>query len=622
MCKWSKIWLVFALTITIVRVCDAQTGLKALDRVRPMSWWVDMADSSLQLLVHGKDIADRTVSFKYPGVHLVKVHKVENPNYLFIDLVIDKGTRPGHFNLEFSKSGAQTIYYSYKLDQPDFSPDRNQGVTSKDLIYLVMPDRFSNGDPSNDRIAGMKDQSLNRDSMYQRHGGDIKGLMDHLDYIKDLGATAIWCTPMIENDMSSASYHGYAATDFYRIDPRFGTNALYRAFVEKAHKMGLKMIKDVVHNHIGSEGWMMQDLPMKNWVHQWPTYTNSSYRDQPVMDIHGSERDRKIMLDGWFVPTMPDLNQNNPYVDRYLTQNHIWWIAYAGIDGLRLDPYPYTDPTFMSAWARAILKQFPHLSIFGETLVTTVAEQAFFTGGNTVNRGFDTHLPGVTDAVLKDAIYGFLNDKEGWVDGSNKLYAVLSLDFLYKNPDQNVVFLDNHDMSRFYAMIGEDFNKFRQGMGILMTMRGIPQLYYGTEILMKNFSNPDGLVREDFPGGWKTDSINKFTAKGRTQEENKAFDFIRTLANFRKSSEALKTGKLMQYVPEDKIYAYFRYTETQSVMVIINKNDEEKILSTQRFKESLRAYKHAMDIITGQPVADIQKLHLPASSITILQLQK
>lgn len=600
----------------------AQSTLKALDKVRPMSWWVDMADSSLQLLIHGKDIAERTVAFTYPGVHVVKVHKVENPNYLFIDLLIDKGTQPGSFDISFTKKGAKPLHYTYRLDRPSNDPGRNQGVTDKDLIYLIMPDRFSNGDPSNDKVTGMKDQSLNRDSMYERHGGDIQGLMNHLDYLKDLGVTAIWCTPMIENDMTRASYHGYAATDIYKIDPRFGTNALYKAYVEKCHSMGLKVIKDVVHNHIGSEGWIMNDLPMKDWVHQWPAYTNSSYRDQPVMDIHRSFSDKKIMLDGWFVPTMPDLNQDNPFVGKYLLQNHIWWIEYAGIDGLRLDTYPYNDPEFMAGWAKAILKQFPHLSIFGETLVTTVAEQAFFAGGNTVNRGMDTYLPGVTDAALKDAIYGFLNDKDGWVDGSNKLYATLSLDFLYKHPEQNEIFLDNHDMSRFYSMIGEDFNKFQQGIGILLTMRGVPQIYYGTEILMKNFSAPDGLVREDFPGGWKSDTVNKFTASGRTALENKAFDFIRTLAQFRRSSPALQEGKLMQYVPEDKVYVYFRYTDAESVMVIINRNDSSRVLNTDRYKESLRGYRQAVNVLTREKIEDIKNIALPANGITILQLEK
>ena len=626
--SWKKILLALLVGYCTIQWGQAQqkSGLAALDKVQPMSWWVDMVDSSLQLLVHGKNISERTVKIDYPGLRVFAVHRVENPNYLFIDLVITKGTKPGDFDIEFQKKGVASLKYNYQLAIPSRDTGRIQGVSDKDLIYLVMPDRFSNGDTSNDKVIGMKEQSLNRDSMYERHGGDLQGLMNHLDYLKDLGITAIWTTPMIENDMTKASYHGYAATDLYRIDPRYGTNEQYKEYVEKAHSLGLKVIKDVVHNHIGSEGWIMEDLPMKDWVHQWPSYTNSSYRDQPVMDIHKSKADKKIMLDGWFVPTMPDLNQSNPYVARYLLQNHIWWIEYAGIDGLRLDTYPYNDPQFMADWASAILTQFPRLSIFGETLVSTPAEQAFFTGGNTVNRGMDTHLPGVTDAALKDAIYGFLNGNEGWVEGSNKLYAILSLDFLYKHPELNVVFLDNHDMSRFYSMVGEDINKYKQGLGILLTMRGIPQVYYGTEILMKNFSDPDGKVREDFPGGWNTDSLNKFTKEGRTQRENEAFDFFRTLARFRGQSPALQSGRLMQFVPEDKIYVYFRYMDNDpnadEVMVIVNKNDTQKTLNTSRFSERIEGYSNAKDIISGKEVGLNDSLELAPNSITILNLKK
>lgn len=599
-----------------------QSSLPDLDRVRPMSWWTNMADPSLQLLVHGKDISSRTVDFSYPGVELVQVHKVENPNYLFIDLNIQPDAKPGDFEIYFKQAGKKDLHYKYVLNKPDTDPGRIQGVTDKDLIYLVMPDRFSNGDKTNDRVAGMKDQSLNRDSMYDRHGGDLKGLISHLDYIKDLGVTAIWCTPMLENDMSQASYHGYAATDIYKIDPRYGTNALYKEYVEKCHAMGLKVIKDVVHNHIGSEGWIMEDLPMKDWVHQWPAYTNSSYRDQPVMDIHASNADKKVMLDGWFVPTMPDLNQQNPYVQKYLTQNHIWWIEYAGVDGLRLDTYPYNDPDFMADWAQALRKQFPHLSIFGETLVTSVAEQAFFAGGNTVNRGLETYLPGVTDATLKDAIYELLNGKDGWVDGINRLYATLSLDFLYKHPEQNVVFMDNHDMSRFYSMVQENIDKYKQGMAILLTMRGIPQLYYGTEILMKNFSAPDGLVREDFPGGWTGDKKDKFKAKGRNQIENKAFNYIRTLANFRKQTPALQDGKLMQFVPENDMYVYFRYNQQQTVMVIINTKDTSQTLKTERFKERMAGFHSATDIITSRKLSNLATIEVQPHSATVLLLGK
>jgi glycosidase len=458
--------------------------------------------------------------------------------------------------------------------------------------------------------------------MYDRHGGDIQGIINHLDYIKQLGATAIWCTPMVENDMPEASYHGYAATDLYRIDPRFGTNELYKAYVERCHAMGLKVIKDVVHNHVGTDSWLIKDMPMRSWVHQWSRYTNTNYRDQPMMDPHASAADRKLQVDGWFVPTMADLNENNPYVETYLIENNIWWIEYAGIDGLRLDTYPYNDPGFMAKWAIAMRAQFPHLSIFGETLVTWPSEQAFFTGGNTVNRGFDTHLPGVTDAALKDAIYEALNGKEGWTDGVNRLYAVLSQDFLYKEPMNNCVFLDNHDMNRFFSMVGENLDKFEEGIGILLTVRGIPEIYYGTEILMKNFSGPDGLVREDFPGGWPTDSVNKFSRTGRTAEENRAFEIVSALAAFRKSSSALQTGKMMQFVPENGAYVYFRYDSRQTVMIIVNSNDGRKMLDTKRFSERTGGFRRAKNVITGEQMSQIDSINVRGHSTTVLELLK
>ncbi len=599
-----------------------QAQLPKLDRVVPMSWWTQMANPELQLLVHGNHISDYRVSLNYKGVTIQSVDRVKNRNYIFINLIIDSTAQPGSFDILFTKKGEENLHYQYELKQQNDSPNRIQGVTSKDLIYLLMPDRFSNGNPENDRIPGMLDQTLNRDSMYDRHGGDIKGIMQHLDYIKALGATAIWCNPMVENDMPNASYHGYAATDLYKIDPRFGTNELYKEFVTKCHDMGLKVIKDVVHNHVGTQSWLIQDMPMKNWVHQWPEYTNSSYRDQPMMDPHASKIDKKLQVDGWFVPTMADLNESNPYVATYLIQNNIWWIEYAGIDGLRLDTYQYNDPQFMAKWALAMKEQFPRLSIFGETLVTWPSEQAYFTGGNTVNRGFDTHLPGVTDAALKSAIYEALNGENGWVSGINRLYAVLSQDFLYKNPMNNCIFLDNHDMSRFYSMIGEDFDKYKEGLGILLTMRGIPEIYYGTEILMKNFSHPDGLVREDFPGGWATDSVNKFTTEGRTKLENKAFQYIQTLAHYRQSSSALQTGKLMQYVPEDGVYVYFRYDNKQTVMVIVNSNEDQRELSTDRFVERMKGFTSAQNVITKEILEDLKSIPILGQSTTILELKR
>jgi len=593
-----------------------------LDHVDPLFWFTGMKNPKLQLLVHGKNIKGYTATLNYPGVKLVEIHQVENPNYLFIDLEISADAKAGKFPISFLEKGKKKFDFSYELTDRDASPSRIQGVTNKDLIYLLMPDRFANGDPSNDKVKGLAEQTLNRDSMYYRHGGDIQGVMNHFDYFKDLGVTTLWMTPEIENDMPKASYHGYAVTDHYQIDPRYGTNALFKTYVEKAHANGFKIIKDIVHNHIGTGHWIFKDMPMKDWVNQWPVFTQSSYRDEPVMDIHAAEGDRKKMLDGWFVPTMPDLNQRNPYVQNYLTQNHIWWIEYAGIDGLRLDTYPYNEPEYMADWAQKLKAEFPHLSIFGETLVNSVASQAYFTQGNTVNRGFDSQLPGVTDNVLKNTIYEALNGKSGWTDGIFRLYNILSQDFLYQDATRNEIFLDNHDMSRFYSMVNEDINKYKSGIALLLTLRGVPQLYYGTEILMKNYSDPDGLVRSDFPGGWAGDKMSKFTAAGRTPQENEAFNFVSKLAHYRKDSPALTTGKLIQYVPEDGMYVYFRTTENgpKSVMVILNVEDKAKTLKTDRFAAQLKNTAGLTNVITGGKLNTTKEITVPAKTTLVLEL--
>lgn len=598
-----------------------QVSAQQLERIEPMFWFSGMKNPKLQLLVHGENIAKTTVSLNYPGVKLLKVNRVENPNYLFLDLELTKTIKAGSFPIVFTLNGKKVAAYTYEIKSRNADKNRIQGVTQKDFIYLLMPDRFANGDNGNDVVKGMAETALNRDSMYYRHGGDIQGVINHLDYLKDLGVTAIWMTPEIENDMPQASYHGYAVTDHYKIDPRYGTNDLYKKYVEAAHAKGLKVIKDVVHNHIGTNHWFFKDLPMKSWLNQWPSYTQTNYRDQTVMDIHASAADKKQMQDGWFVPSMPDLNQRNPYVQNYLTQNHIWWIEYAGIDGLRLDTYSYNDPAYMADWAQKVQAEFPSLSVFGETLVTAVPNQAYFTSGNTVNRGFDTHLQGITDAALKDALYEGINGKNGWVDGINRVYATLAHDFLYKNPNTNCIFLDNHDLSRFYSMVGEDFDKYKMGMAMLLTLRGIPQMYYGTEILMKNFSNPDGLIRSDFPGGWDSDKQDKFVTKGRTTKENEAFNYIKTLANYRKNSLALQQGKLMQFVPQDDLYVYFRYTNNAkgTVMVVVNNTANDKMLKTDRFAELTKGITTAKNILTNEENT-FKEIKVPAKTALVLEL--
>lgn len=611
------------LTIILFVLLSANVWAQAkLDHVEPMFWWVGMKNPKLQLLVHGKDISGYTAKLDYPGVKLLESHKVENPNYLFIDLEIAANAKAGKFPITFTENGKKKAEYTYELKTRDDSPSRIQGVTNKDFIYLLMPDRFSNGDKSNDKVKGLLEQTLDRNEMYDRHGGDIQGVINHFDYLKELGVTTVWMTPEIENDMLKASYHGYAATDHYKIDARYGTNELYKTYVEKAHAKGLKIIKDIVHNHMGTGHWIFKDMPMKSWVNEWPAFTQTSYRDEPVMDPHASEIDRKKQLDGWFVTTMPDFNERNPYVQNYLTQNHIWWIEYAGIDGLRLDTYAYNDPAYMADWAMKLQAEFPHLSIFGETLVNSVASQAFFTEGNTVNRGLDTHLPGITDAMMKSAVFEALNGKPGWTDGIFRLYNIVSQDFLYKDATRNLIFWDNHDMGRFYSMVHEDFDKYKSGMALLLTMRGIPQLYYGTEILMKNFSDPDGLVRSDFPGGWPGDKVNKFVAAGRTPQENEAFNFVSKLANYRKNNPALQTGKLIQYVPEDGMYVYFRLSPDgngKNVMVILNGDDKTKTLNTSRFAEQMKNTSGLVNIMSGEKLSTTT-INVPAKTTLVLEL--
>lgn len=594
----------------------------SLDRVEPAFWWVGMKNSNLQLIVHGEQITQREVKLSYPGVELVKVHQVENPNYLFIDLRIDAGAKAGSFNIQFNKKGAKTLNYKYELKNRDQSGKKAQGVTNKDFIYLIMPDRFANGDKSNDIIKGMHETALNRDSMYYRHGGDIQGIINRLDYLQDLGVTALWLNPVLENNQPRTSYHGYANTENYKIDRRYGTNELYKKLVDELHKRDMKMVKDIVHNHVGSEHWTVKDLPMKNWVHQWPSFTKTNYKDQVLFDPYASQADKKIMTDGWFDKHMPDMDHSNPFVRNYITQSHIWWIEYSGLDGFRLDTYAYNDLEYMAEWGKAIKTEYPDFTFFGETWVHGVPNQVYFTQGKTVNQGIDTELQAVTDFQALWGINEALNGKFGWNDGVNKLYTTIASDYVYQDPTRNVVFLDNHDLSRFYSVIGEDFNKYKSGIAWLLTTRGIPQFYYGTEILMKNFANPDGLVREDFKGGWTEDKHNKFTEAGRTAKENEAFQYVKTLANYRKNNPVLQTGKLMQYVPENGIYVYFRYNKDKSVMVIMNTNEKPEEVTTSRYTERLQGYHKAMDVLTGKEISSLGTFQVPAKSTLILELKK
>lgn len=598
---------------------QSQAQLQSLERIEPMFWFTGMNSPKLQLLVHGLDISKGDIQLNYPGVSVEKINRVENPNYLFIDLIISSDARPGKFPISFSGKGLKKLTYNYELRSRNSSQNRNQGVDASDFIYLIMPDRFSNGDTSNDIVPAMTETALKRDSMYYRHGGDLQGIINNLDYLKDLGVTTLWLNPVLENDQPKTSYHGYANTENYKIDRRFGDNELYKKLVDECHRRGMKMIKDLVHNHIGSRHFTVLDAPMRDWVHQWPAYTKTNYREQVLMDPYVATADKNIMSNGWFDSHMPDVNQKNIFVRNYITQSHIWWIEYAGLDGLRLDTYAYNDLDYMAEWAKAIKAEFPKLTFFGETWVHGVPNQAYFTKGNKINQSINTELEAVTDFQALWAINEALNGKFGWTDGVVRLYNTFSNDFLYEDPFRNVVFLDNHDLSRFYSVIGEDFNKYKSGIAWLLTTRGIPQFYYGTEILMKNFSNPDGLVRSDFPGGWAGDKENKFREAGRTAKENEAFNYVKTLANYRRNNDVLQTGKMMQYIPEDGVYVYFRYNDKKTMMMIMNGNDTEKTISTVRYQERIKSAVSAVNIVTGVRT-NLGAISVPAKTTLVLEL--
>ena len=635
--KISKLWVVCCSLFCAFQTL-AQTP--SIERINPTNWYVGMKNPKLQLLVYGKNIKDCDVKINYQGVTLEKINKVENPNYLFLDLNVAPETKAGQMNIELSKTiqiqkgRKKTIDQIIKITQPyqlNVRDKKPQVIDSKDFIYLILPDRFSNGDSSNDKFSDMADPESDRKSPFLRHGGDLLGIQNHLDYFTELGVTTLWLNPIIENNQPQtneggamrSAYHGYGFTDQYNVDKRLGGNEAYKKLIDAAHSKGLKIIQDAVYNHVGINHWILKDMPMKEWLNQWKTYTNTSYRDEPVVDIlHGNKSDFEIMQNGWFVPFLPDLNQKNPYVANYLIQHALWTVENFGIDGWRIDTYQYNDLPFMNRCNDALSNEYGNMYITGENSVNNIYSQAYHVKNN-INLPFKANLPSANDFVLEGAILEGLNQNFDWGKGFNKIYSVLSNDALYQNPDLNMTFLDNHDHDRFFSIVGEDMNKYKLGIGFLLTTRGVPQLYYGTENLTKNFKNPsDAEVRKDFEGGWVDDKVNKFLASGRTEKENEAFNFVKKLANYRKNSESLTTGKLTQYLPMDGIYVYFRHTKDKSVMVIMSQNKENRNLDTNRFMENIQGYISMKNVMTEELISDLKTLKIPANSFTILELQK
>ncbi len=587
----------------------------------PTNWWVGMKWNKVQLLVRAADqnISNEKVSVNYPGITLKKVSKFANSHYLALDITIAANTKPGIAKV---KVGNETINFPLQKRRAGNGSQFANGATSSDLIYLIMPDRFSNGDPSNDRIAGMRDQSLNRDTVFNRHGGDLKGIQNHLDYLHDLGVTAIWLNPVIINDMPERTEHGYAFTDHYKIDPRIGGEIAYKELIDAAHAKGIKMIQDAVYNHVGTEHIFFKDQPDSSWFHRWPKFTQTNYKDQVIFDPYASKIDKDIMEKGWFVPSMPDWDQRNPFVQNFLIQHALWTMEEFGIDGWRIDTYAYNDLEFMNRCNKALYDEYPKVSIFGETWVHGVPNQSYFCQNN-YSIPFKSNLQATTD--FQTLFYGIqpaVSEPFGWTEGVNKLYTTLAQDFVYKDPMRQVIFLDNHDLSRFYSIVQEDTAKYKTAMAWLLTSRGIPQLYYGNEILMAGTTYPsDGYVRQDFPGGWPGDKYNKFTTEGRTDKENAVFDYTRKLAQFRKNSSAIKTGKMMQFYPIDGVYVYFRYDKNQTILCAMNTNAKPATIGLARFKEIIRHHKSGKEITTDRVVALEQSITLNPMSNLILELQ-
>lgn len=607
----------------------AQDNTPSKNRINPTSWWVGMKNPNLQLLIYGPNAGKLTYTINYPGVKLVKVNKVENANYAFLDLVISNAARAGSFKI-IGRSGGKTVVHNYELRARTKEP-KGMGVSSADLVYLIMPDRFANGDTGNDKFADMADNAADMNNPYLRHGGDLQGIINHLDYLQQLGVTTLWLTPVIENDEKlkaegpgrmQAGYHGYHFTDHYLTDRRFGGNEGYIAFAKAVHAKGMKLVQDAVYNHVSDDNWMYLDKPMKDWFNNWDVYTNSSHKEQPLLDPHGSAIDKKILLDGWFTPFLPDLNQRNPYLANFLIQHAIWSTEMFSLDAWRIDTYKYNDQAFMNRCNQALLTEYPNIHLFGESTASNPLALSYFVKNN-VAFPFKSNLPGTLDFPVNYAILDALRENFNWDGGINKLYQTLAQDIVYADPMKMVTSLDNHDMDRYLSVIGDDFDKYKLGVTWLLTTRGIPSLYYGTEILMKNFKDPtDAEVRRNFPGGFKDGQQDKFTAAGRTGKENEAFDFVSKLATYRKKTLALNSGKLMQYVPQDGIYVYFRYDNFKTIMIATNTMDTEKTVETSRYSERMSGFTKGMNVLSNEFIGNLSQLKIPAKTALVIELMK
>ena len=582
--------------------------------LEPLSWWTGMK-TPLQLMIHGEDISSYSVRIEGGhGVEVTGVHKADSPDYLFADVEVAEDAEPGTYWIVFSgKDGS--FKYPYDIAARKDGTARRKSFSTADMIYLIMPDRFANGDPSNDSTPDTEEKA-DREAFFGRHGGDIKGIIDHLDYIADLGATAIWSTPLLLDNEPEGSYHGYACADYYRIDPRFGTNGLYREFVDHAHGKGLKVIMDIVTNHCGTAHWWMKDLPFKDWVHQFPEYTGTNICFSTNMDPNASRYDLMLQESGWFVPSMPDMNLDNPFVLNYFTQWAVWWAEYAGLDGFRVDTYPYNEKNAMSRWCAAILEEYPDFNIVGECWTSSIPQLAYWQGGNRNRDGFDSHLPSIMDFPLQEAIWkGLSTSSTAWGEGMVRIYDCLSHDFVYHDLSRMMIFAGNHDMDRIGDVLGHNADRQKIVMAMMATMRGIPQIFYGDEMMFvsKDRAQGHGGLRVDFPGGWPGDRTDLFSSAGRAAAKvntdgkpvpegfaAEMHDYTRTLFQWRKGKPVIHNGKTLHFLSRDNTYAYFRYDDTDAVFVFINNSRGKKHIPWSHYAEIADGLHDGRNVITGE----------------------
>ncbi len=599
--KVLKLKIVVVVILFLGYSLNAQT----VERVEPPFWWSGMKNTSLQLLIYGENISSLSPKIENTAVQITKVHQAKSPNYLFVDLDISYA-KAGKFEILFLKGKKRKLTYHYELKARKKNTESKLGFGSSDAIYLITPDRFANANPKNDIVKGLKENKIDRNDDYARHGGDIHGITNHLDYIDDLGFTAIWSCPLLTNDMKSQSYHGYAITDYYQIDPRFGTLEDYIALSEKASKKGIKLIMDQVANHCGLEHWWMKDLPFSDWVNFQKDFeagkptTYSNHKRTTNQDFYASNIDKKRMSDGWFVDSMPDLNQRNPFLATYIIQNSIWWIELANLGGIRQDTYPYPDKNFMAKWAGAIMQEYPNFSIVGEEWSTNPLLVNYWQAGANNKDSYQSHLTSTMDFPMQKNIVDALKEEESWGSGLVKMYEGLANDFAYANPEKIMIFPDNHDMSRIYTQLNEDVALTQMALAYLLTLPRIPQIYYGTEILMNDTAKPGdhGLIRSDFPGGWQGDKVNAFTGDGLNSQQKEMQWFVKTLLQYRKNSKAIHQGKTKHFAPNNGIYVLSRTFENEQVILFLVKKPQ--ILDMEYYQELNLDTVPYKNILTGK----------------------